>query len=503
MMTLTKWSAVMLIVSVPAFLQAQDDSNRVSETTAETSPLPDGNQPPSAEGLQQNNRPAGLLDKDELAGCEMHVVGMYMPKDNNRDDRVYVDVKPTGKPIVLVLTGYFGAEWHLNIDPNADVRQIIVPGYYKHELAEPTPDVPIAMLTYFPKADKSNRNFFWAYAWNTSEGRELRRKLKELTGLEVTTFQGVYAATRFVVDGQRGRDVVEGRSDGSDESGGPVGFLESLFGGAASADDDGPRPATNELSTVNEDARRLLNEARDDAERDYLKAEEASLQAAREYRAEAAQESPDPKAVEALKARLDSAVRASFRAQMLLQALRLQIAQHDLADVQAKHQRRQKVADRIIERRVADLMSGQDLNWQAKADRAKGADGHLTGASDEERAATNTAAQNADAMPALRAGLNMTAEADPELDGEWKLEQITGRGVLGHETGLVLRTQAGQWTLLRGTHESDFGRRIDPKATPATVDIVRSDLPDAPPIWSGIYKVEGNTLTVAWAPSDG
>ncbi|MCA9086448.1 MAG: hypothetical protein KDA81_20470, partial [Planctomycetaceae bacterium] len=32
---------------------------------------------------------------------------------------------------------------------------------------------------------------------------------------------------------------------------------------------------------------------------------------------------------------------------------------------------------------------------------------------------------------------------------------------------------------------------------------MRLDLPDAPPIWSGIYKIEGNTLTIAWAPSDG
>jgi hypothetical protein len=65
-----------------------------------------------------------------------------------------------------------------------------------------------------------------------------------------------------------------------------------------------------------------------------------------------------------LKQKLNLAVKVAFEAQMLLQQIRLQIAQRDMADVQAKHQRRESLASKIIERRVADLMNGEDLGWQ-------------------------------------------------------------------------------------------------------------------------------------------
>ncbi|MEZ6125688.1 MAG: thioredoxin domain-containing protein [Planctomycetaceae bacterium] len=439
---------------------------------------------------------------------------MYMPKDHNRDDRVYVDVKPTGKSMVLVLTGYFGAEWHLNVDPKADVRRVIVTGYYKHELAEPRPDVPIAMLTYFPKADKSNRNFFWAYAWRTAEGRELSRRLKDLTGLEVTTFQGEYSATRFIVDGQRGRDVVNDTTTVTASEAHPSflgGLLQDLIG-SNDTDDRPPKlsqrtDVTSAAITVKESQtpaiRRSLETAREQAESQHRDAEQASLQAATAYRDELSQAAPDPQALGERRTKLQQAVKAAFDAQMLLQQIRLQLAQQDLADVQARYQQRRQLADRIIERRVADLMSGQDLDWLAKVDKAKRADGRLTRATGEEHATTNTAAQNRDAIPPLRVGLHEEDDTDPELDGEWRLERVTGLGVVGHETGLFLQTEAGKWSHVRGTRKSNFGRRIDPKTAPATVDIVRLDLPNAPPIWSGIYKIEGNTLTIAWAPSDG
>lgn len=103
--------------------------------------------------------------------------------------------------------------------------------------------------------------------------------------------------------------------------------------------------------------------SRETAEEMYRTGEEASQQAAREYRAEAAQESPDVKALAELKQQLNSAVKTAFEAQMKQQQIRLQIAQRDLAEALAKHQRRESLASKIIERRVADLINGEDLEW--------------------------------------------------------------------------------------------------------------------------------------------
>lgn len=111
-----------------------------------------------------------------------------------------------------------------------------------------------------------------------------------------------------------------------------------------------------------------LDSSRKSAEAAYRAAEEASQQVAREYRTESAQKSPDAKALAEWKQKLTSAVKAAFEAQMKLQQVRLQIAQRDLADVQAKHQRRESLASKIIERRVADLMKSEELKWTEHGD---------------------------------------------------------------------------------------------------------------------------------------
>ncbi len=145
-----------------------------------------------------------MVSKSRMADCELHVVGIYGPKNSGTDDRVYVVVKPTDKPIVVALTAYNKTEWHLKIDPKASVRQIIIAGYFVQNLAEPHPDVPIIWQTYFPTADKKNRDYFWAYDWHTKEGTDLRKKLNELTELDATTFQAEYQGAHFVIDGKRG-----------------------------------------------------------------------------------------------------------------------------------------------------------------------------------------------------------------------------------------------------------------------------------------------------------
>ncbi|TWT83174.1 lipoprotein NlpI [Planctomycetes bacterium CA13] len=152
--------------------------------------------------LAINVRPAKaeLLEPSKFQDCEMHVVGVYSPEDSNTDDRIYVKVLPTGKPTVIVMSGYFGAQWNMDIDPAADVRQIIIPGYFEHSIVGHDETIPVEMITYFPDHDKSNKDFFWAYSLNTQRGREMQARLKELTGLPITTFQGKYSARRFVID---------------------------------------------------------------------------------------------------------------------------------------------------------------------------------------------------------------------------------------------------------------------------------------------------------------
>ena len=282
---------------------------------------------------------AELLDTEELAGCEVHCVGMYSPEDHQSDDRVYVSVQKSDTPMVLVLSSYFGANWNVEIHSDTNVKQIIVAGYFKQSI-KVTPDgPPVEIIAYFPD---QRRDFFYAYSWHTDEGRKLKSRIKELTGLPVDTFQGNYSARRLVVDGKRG------------------------LLGEKPAEDPQPDSAAIRLSV---EARELLLDARIDARK-----RRAALVA------EFAAEHPSVKKIDQLIERLDqkladiagseaqtasdqadsksaveSLVRETFYLQTQLQLARIEKAEADLNRIKRELKDRQENAESIIAKRVAEV----------------------------------------------------------------------------------------------------------------------------------------------------
>jgi RNA polymerase sigma factor (sigma-70 family) len=168
-------------------------------------------------GVQQPPRPDDAkpktLDRAELpdnkarpADVEMHVIGVGEPKEG-RGGRVFVEVRPTARPVVLVLTSYNSVEWHVKLAEGARVKKAIVSGYFAQEINGLPADVPVENRSWFPN-DGSRRKNGWFYAseWNTPEYREMARRLNELTGLPIASFQSADHAESFIVDGSRGRE---------------------------------------------------------------------------------------------------------------------------------------------------------------------------------------------------------------------------------------------------------------------------------------------------------
>lgn len=155
--------------------------------------------------LRAEGASSDLLSHDALAGCECHVVGIYMPEKAQEDDRVYVKIQSTGKPMAVVLCSYSDTQWNLEIEDGADVRQIIVSGWFEQAVVGAPADIPTKLIVGSSNNRAFSQDYFWGYAWETKEGRNVRAKVKQFTGLEVTTFQGVYQGKQFVIDGRTGR----------------------------------------------------------------------------------------------------------------------------------------------------------------------------------------------------------------------------------------------------------------------------------------------------------
>jgi RNA polymerase sigma factor (sigma-70 family) len=197
-----KLGAILLLTAVPLAAGAGllGQAGPVARQQAEP-----GSQPP-----RQNARlPQPADDKADLAGAEMHVIGVYSAKTQGGKQKgsVEVVVRPTPKPVVLVLTSYYSVDWHIKLAEGARIKKAIVSGYFAQEIEGLPADVPLVNRSYFPDdGSRRKEGWFWADEWNMPQWRAMVRRLNEMTGLPVASFQGTGAGDSFIVDGDRGRD---------------------------------------------------------------------------------------------------------------------------------------------------------------------------------------------------------------------------------------------------------------------------------------------------------
>jgi RNA polymerase sigma factor (sigma-70 family) len=169
-----------------------------------------GQQRSRADGANQSqpNRAGPADEKAQLAGAEMHVVGVYMAKEGD-GGIVNVEVRPTPKPVVLVMTACGAVEWHVKLADGARVRKVILSGRDVQEVKGLPRDVPVVNRSYPDDASRRKGGWFHTYEWNTPQARETAQRLNDMTGLPVASFQGAYQGESFLVDGRRGRELAQ------------------------------------------------------------------------------------------------------------------------------------------------------------------------------------------------------------------------------------------------------------------------------------------------------
>lgn len=70
--------------------------------------------------------------------------------------------------------------------------------------------IPIENRSYFPDdGSRRKHGWFWAHEWNTPQSGEMVRRLNEITGLPVASFQGETDGASFIVDGARGGEFAQ------------------------------------------------------------------------------------------------------------------------------------------------------------------------------------------------------------------------------------------------------------------------------------------------------
>lgn len=187
--------------------------------------------PPGAElhllGVYEGSLPDGEADKPWWQNCtglqdnssamkECHQ--KYAQRQSAR--RITVDVGQSAGPMVLVLMAYEPVIWKLSVSPGARLTRIYLAGYHPQDVEGAPESTAIEVRTYETSPCQRcirQSDYFYAHKQDSPEYRNTVAKLKTITGLSPTSFQGAYRTNRFAVAGLHSTTASRSRSPVGDE----------------------------------------------------------------------------------------------------------------------------------------------------------------------------------------------------------------------------------------------------------------------------------------------
>jgi hypothetical protein len=175
-----------------------------------------------------------LLKNKLSKEATLHVIGVYQgePEEGQeqppwwshciqfKDDptammecqKKYTGVKPrhklkvkityTKSPIVLALMAYTRVLWDIDIYPGVQIEGVIIGGYHSQKILGVPTNIPIIAYTHDTSEDDNfirGEGYFFAYK-DGSGLSEAARKLKQITGKDISSFQGKYKSKTFVIN---------------------------------------------------------------------------------------------------------------------------------------------------------------------------------------------------------------------------------------------------------------------------------------------------------------
>ncbi len=137
---------------------------------------------------------------------ELHLIAAYeatSPQDNGNSSKnaIAVKVQRQNKPIILALSAYAPINWNVTIEPGAVIEKIIISGYEKQTISG-VGGIPIEEYSYKGTGNSlSEGNFMyqWESTTDSSNSSSIVTKLEQISQTNLTSFQGCYRGTSFVI----------------------------------------------------------------------------------------------------------------------------------------------------------------------------------------------------------------------------------------------------------------------------------------------------------------
>jgi hypothetical protein len=117
-------------------------------------------------------------------------VAVQSPESPEASGPVKVLVRPTLRPLVLVLSSHQTVDWSLEVMSGAELAAVLLSGYGESTVGGAG------------RAIVSSIGGFYAFKRGSAEFRHLEDEVMRCTGRSIENFQSVYAGRRFEVGGE-------------------------------------------------------------------------------------------------------------------------------------------------------------------------------------------------------------------------------------------------------------------------------------------------------------
>jgi hypothetical protein len=143
-----------------------------------------------AEYLARNTR-----ESQGDAVCVYEAVAMRAPRGPRARRLVKVVLRPTIRPVVLVLSSYQAVHWEIAVAEGARLRAVLLSGYGESTVGG-AGDVLVTSI-----------GGFYAFEPGTAEFKHLESEVMRCTGRHVDTFQSEYVGQTFEIESDGDRSL--------------------------------------------------------------------------------------------------------------------------------------------------------------------------------------------------------------------------------------------------------------------------------------------------------
>lgn len=203
-------SITFLFALAPFFVFASDDVRAALNQAETISPAESGSTPALHaigiyEGAPKDSDNSLLSDKcnSDLSGKQKHAppASALVPLPPSSkcfakvEGDVIVNITDNTKPIVLALMAYNNNHWKVRLGKGVNITKLILAGYHSQRVSGLAADIPVETYTYDQSpCAKCQKGAGYFYAYESPPAQ-----LKEITGLDPSSFQGGYTGDEFFI----------------------------------------------------------------------------------------------------------------------------------------------------------------------------------------------------------------------------------------------------------------------------------------------------------------